>query len=354
VDVFTMGGTIASVPDAAGPDAAGPNAAGSDAAGSHAGGPGGPGPGARPTLTADDLLAAVPGIAEVADVRGTSFRQFPSPELTFGDLFALAGEIRDRIDGGADGIVVTQGTDTLEETAFALDLLCEAGAPVVVTGAMRNPGLPGADGPANLLAAIRVAACAGARGLGATVVFNDEIHPARFVRKTHTTSPATFRSAPAGPLGWISESRVRLAARPGAYPRLPVPADAPAARVALVKLALGDDPGVIGCVSEAGYGGLVVEAYGGGHVPGRFVAPLAELALRMPVVLASRTGSGEMLRQTYGFAGGEMDLLGRGLISAGALDGLKARILLTLLLTREAKRQEIDEAFAAVGLGGSS
>jgi L-asparaginase len=323
-----MGGTIASVPDVAGS-------------------------GARPRLTANDLLAAVPGIAQIADVGGTSFRQFPSPELAFADLFELAAEIQHRTEDDVDGIVVTQGTDTLEETAFALDLLCGTSAPVVVTGAMRNPGLPGADGAANLLAAIQVAASADARDLGVTVVFNDEIHPARFVQKTHTSSPATFRSSPAGPVGWISEGRVRIAARPAAYPRLAVPVNATAASVALVKLALGDDAGMTGYLADAGYDGLIVEAYGGGHVPERFVAPLTELAERFPVVLASRTGSGEMLRQTYGFAGGEMDLLGRGLVSAGALDGLKARVLLTLLLTKETPRPEIDKAFAAIGFGGS-
>lgn len=329
VRVFTMGGTIASVPDV-------------------------PGSGAKPALTADDLLAGVPGIGPEVDVRGTSFRQFPSPELTFTDLFELAAEIRRYTGAGVHGIVVTQGTDTLEETAFALDLLCEPGAPVVVTGAMRHPGLPGADGPANLLGAIQVAASESACDLGVTVVFNDEIHPARFVQKTHTSSPATFRSSLTGPVGWITEGRVRLAARPAGYPRLPVPAGTAAAAVALVKLGLGDDPGVIGRIAQAGYGGLVVEAYGGGHVPERFVEPLTGLAARVPVVLASRTGAGEMLRQTYGFPGGEMDLLGRKLISAGALDGLKARILLTLLLTRKAGRQEIDKAFAAVGFGGST
>jgi L-asparaginase len=184
------------------------------------------------------------------------------------------------------------------------------------------------------------------------VVFNDEIHPARFVSKTHTSSPATFRSPPAGPLGWVIEGRVRLAARPAAYPRLPVPEGAAAPPVALVKLTLGDNPRVLANLSEAGYAGLVVEAYGGGHVPGRFAGPLGDLAARMPVVLASRTGSGEMLRQTYGFAGGEMDLLSRGLVSAGALDGLKARVLLTMLLTSHADRGRIGEAFDAIGFGG--
>jgi L-asparaginase len=326
VDVLTLGGTIASVP-------------------------GDTGAGVSPSLTADDLLAAVPAIAGVADVRGCSFRQFPSPELVLSDLFALAAEIRRRAGEGADGVVVTQGTDTLEETAFTLDLLCDPGVPVVITGAMRNPSMPGADGPANLLAAVQVAASAEARGLGVTVVFNDEIHAARFVRKTHTSNTATFRSPLTGPLGWVSEGHVSVAARPAAYPRVPVPADAKPAAVALVKLVLGDDMGGITHVAQAEYDGLVLEAYGGGHVPARFAEPLAALASRMPVVLASRTGSGEMLRQTYGFPGGEIDLLGRGLISAGALDGLKARLLLALLLTNGAVG--IADAFAAIGFGGT-
>jgi L-asparaginase len=327
VDVLAMGGTIASVA-------------------------GGTGPGVSPSLTAGDLLAAVPALARAADVRGCSFRQFPSSELVLSDLFALAAEIRRRAGEGAEGIVVTQGTDTLEETAFALDLLCEPGIPVAVTGAMRNPGMPGADGPANLLAAVQVAASTQARGLGVTVVFNDEIHAARFVRKTHTSNTATFRSPLTGPLGWISEGRVSIAARPAEYPRVPVPADARPAAVALVKLVLGDDMGGITHVAQGSYDGLVVEAYGGGHVPARFAGPLAALAARIPVVLASRTGAGEMLRQTYGFPGGEMDLLGRGLISAGALDGLKARLLLALLLT--SGNASIADSFAAIGFGGAA
>lgn len=328
VTVLTLGGTIASVPDASSE-------------------------GAKPSLTAEDLVAGVPGLADVADVHATSFRQAPSGELTLRDLFALAAEARRRVEAGAQGVVVTQGTDTLEETAFALDLLCALDAPVVVTGAMRAPHLPGADGPANLLAAVRVATWPEARGLGCLVVFNDEIHAARFVQKTHTSNPATFASALTGPIGWISEDRPRLAARPWPRPGLPVREDAPPASVPLLTLALGDDTGLLEHVRDGGYDGLVLEAYGGGHVPERFVEPLTELATRIPVVLASRTGSGEILRKTYGFAGGERDLLSRGLIGAGALDGLKARLLLAILLTRSASRDQVTETFAAVGFGGS-
>ena len=136
------------------------------------------GSGVEPTLTGEALVADVPEISEVAEVSAGAFRQAASGELTLDDLIELAAEISRRVDAGAAGAVVTQGTDTIEETAFTLDLLVDRDAPVVVTGAMRNPTLPGADGPANLLAAVRVAASDAARGLGALVVLNDEVHAA--------------------------------------------------------------------------------------------------------------------------------------------------------------------------------
>jgi len=172
------------------------------------------GPGVRPSLTGEALVEAVPGLSEVAEVSAASVRQVPGWQLTVEDLIEVSEEATRAIDEGASGVVVTQGTDSIEETAFALDLLIDRDAPVVVTGAMRNPTLPGADGPANLLAAVTVAADGAACGLGALVVMNDEVHAARFVRKTHTQSPAAFRSPLAGPLGWISEGRASIAARP--------------------------------------------------------------------------------------------------------------------------------------------
>src|ERR671916_1207025 len=199
------------------------------------------GKGVEPTLTGEALVSDVPEIAEAAEVSAISFRQAASGELTVDDLVELASEIEDRIDEGASGAVVTQGTDTIEETAFVLDLLLDRDAPVVVTGAMRNPTLPGADGPANLLSSIQVAASEAARGLGALVVLNDEIHAARFVRKTHTSNPATFRSYPVGPLGWISEDAVRIVLRPNGHHKLTIPEDAPQMPVALYHVALGDD-----------------------------------------------------------------------------------------------------------------
>ncbi|MGH2843956.1 MAG: asparaginase domain-containing protein, partial [Solirubrobacteraceae bacterium] len=222
--------------------------------------------------------------------------------------------------------------------------------PIVVTGAMRNPALLGADGPANLAAAIRVAVSAECRGLGCVVVFNDEIHAGRYVRKTHTTSLATFRSPTVGPLGWISEAGPRFALRPGHRRWLPVEKLGEIPPVALITLGMGDDGRLLDVVADCGYRGAVVEALGGGHAPAKLVGPLEALAGRMPVVLASRAGSGEGLRHTYGFPGSEEDLLGRGLIWAGALDGPKARVLLGLALAASSDRAGVLHLFDAIAV----
>jgi L-asparaginase len=326
VVVFSLGGTIAST----------------NASGGAAGG-------VRPRLGARDLVEAVPQLQEVADLETVSFRQVASGDLTLQDLIALAAEITDYLEAGASGTVVTQGTDTIEETSFALDLLVRGHRPVVVTGAMRNPTLAGPDGPANLLAAVQVATAPEAAGLGTLVVLNDEIHAARFVRKTHTSSPATFHSPTTGRLGWMIEGRPRIAFRAPALWRIPSHLNEQAVPpVALLTSALGDDSRLIAQVETLGYAGLVLEAFGGGHVPAHVVPALADLASRLPVVLASRTGGGEVLQETYSFPGSERDLLSHGLIPAGFLDGLKARILLSLLLTAGANLDRVRAAFEQV------
>jgi L-asparaginase len=324
VTVFSLGGTIAATHTA------------------------GDGSGVAPRLGARELVDAVPQLHEVAALEAVPFRQTASGDLTFGDLVALAEEIDKRVETGATGVVVTQGTDTIEETSFALDLLVRGPRPVVVTGAMRNPTLAGPDGPANLLAAVQVAAAPEAAGLGTLVVLNDEIHAARFVRKTHASSPATFRSLTVGPLGWVVEGRPRIALRAPVLEGVPtgVSEDVPA--VALLTCALGDDSRLIGHLEELGYAGLVLDAFGGGHVPGHVVPALEDLATRIPVVLGSRTGAGEMLQATYGFPGSERDLLSRGLIPAGFLDGRKARVLLSLLLAAGHDREGVRSAFELV------
>lgn len=303
--------------------------------------------GAVPGLGAEELLAAVPGLGEVASLRTQSFRQLPGAHLTLGDVIALADRIRAELrTGELSGVVVTQGTDTMEEVAFALDLLVSASQPVVVTGAMRAAHLAGADGPANLLDAVGVAVSPQFRDVGAVVVLGGEIHPARLVVKTHTQSPAAFASPSAGPIGWVAEGRPRLLLRPAARPGLELSEPLEAARVALITIGLGDDGALVRAAAREPFDGMVIEALGGGHVPEAVVDAIDDALATMPVVLSSRIQVGEVLRGTYAFAGAEVDLLGRGLLSSGWLGARKARVLLALLLSDRSAAGSAPERFA--------
>jgi L-asparaginase len=299
-------------------------------------------------LTGADLMAAVPGLTiplEVHDVRS-----IPSAGLTFADVLDVLSHASDAVRGGAQGVVVTQGTDTLEETAYLLDLLWPHPQPIVVTGAMRNPSLAGIDGPANLLAAVRVASSALAHDLGALVVLNDEIHAAARVRKTHSTNTATFQSPDTGPIGVVVEGSVRILSKPiTRFAALPAPSpSALASTVVPLHTATLDDDGTLlhHLASTPGAAGLVVSAFGVGHMPEALAPVLEQLAQRIPVVLCSRTGAGSVLRETYGAVGSEKDLQRRGLVNARMLHPYKARILLRVLLALGADHDAVAAAFA--------
>lgn len=298
------------------------------------------GEGLKPSLSAQALADAVPGLDKTADVAADSFRQLPGAHLRLDDIVALREHLRG-LD--ADGFVVTQGTDTLEETAFALDLLHDGDRPIVVTGAMRDPSMPGSDGGANLVNAVRIAASEPARGQGVLVTMDDRVHAARFVRKGHASAPSAFESTTVGPLGWIAEDRVRLPLRVAHRVHVALPGSPSMPRVALVRIGLGDDGSLFDAVAQC-CDAAVIDAMGVGHLPGWLAAPAGELAGMMPAMLASRTGAGEGFASTYGFEGSERDLIDRGLTSAGILDGLKARILLTLALAAGWSRAEISAA----------
>lgn len=305
--------------------------------------------GVAPAMSASDLVAAVPGLNDVGVIlKVRDIANQPGASVSYADVFAVADAIRDALAGDCVGAVVTQGTDTIEETAYLLDLLLASDAPVVVTGAMRNPTMAGSDGPANILAAVRVAASDSARGLGCVVTMNDQVHAARWVQKTNTSSTAAFASPGYGPIGHVIEGHVDIPIR--LRHRTPSIRFAPrrGVRIGLVTMALGDDGALIGPVSRH-VDGLVVAGFGAGHVPAEAVVPLAELAQRMPVVLASRTGASSIYQETYGFPGSERELLARGLISAGYLPPLKARLLLYLLISAATDRAQIIDAFSSAG-----
>jgi len=301
--------------------------------------------GVEPTLTADSLVATVPTLSTLAHVHVRSFRALPGASIGFSDILNLAGIIDEEQSAGSAGIVITQGTDTIEETAFALDLILGLNREVAVslTGAMRNPSLPGAEGPANLDAAARFVLSDGAADAGVVVVMNDEVHEARFVHKVHTSFLPAFESRIRGPIGWLTEGRVRLLPPSSRYaslrPHLPVPA------VALVATALGDDGRILDKLPALGFAGAVIEGLGGGHVPGAWVDKLDALTKLIPVVLTSRVPNGEVLSSTYDFQGSEMDLNRRGILSGGFLDGPKARILLSMLLATGLEVNDLRAAF---------
>ena len=310
--------------------------------------------GATPTLGAEDLVAGLPNATPGLTIASRTFSTIPSPHMTLDDVLRLHREIVRSIDADASitGVVVTHGTDTLEEVAFALDVLWDRDIPIVITGAMRNPSTVAPDGMANLAAAIATAASDVAIGLGVLVVFNDEIHAARFVRKGHPSNVSAFESPTVGRLGHITEGRPYLLLAPRSRPLLrsmlqgmvPTTAVAP---VALLKLTMGDDGRLLRHLLADGYCGLVVEGLGGGHVTPGFIESeaLEEILRTIPVVLTTRAGTGVALHTTYDFVGSEIDLLRRGFVPTGILDGPKSRILLSLLLAGGAERTGVVAAF---------
>ena len=324
VRVFFLGGTISMTPDSSA------------------------GAGATPRLGSAEILAGLAGrLPREVEVEGVDLCRVGSSHLTFGHLLDLAGAARAAAEEGVDGVVVVQGTDSMEESSWFLDLLWPHRAPVVFTGAMRNPSLPGADGAANLVAALSVAADPAWQDQGVLLLLNDEVHAARHVAKRHTSSPAAFESPGVGPLGRMLEGRAVPLVRVARRGALPVPGSVPAT-VPVHLAGVGEDPAVLrslGTVAD----GIVVAGFGAGHLKADVADEAADLVGRIPVVLASRAGAGSVHTRTYGGAGSEEDLLGRGLVNAGNLAPLKARVLLALLLGGGADRDAVRAAFAEHG-----
>jgi L-asparaginase len=298
---------------------------------------------AAPAHDAAALVAAVPALAALPELEARTVDTRPSVQLTAEAALEVAQAAATEADTGR-GVVVTHGTDTLEEVALLCDLLYAGDAPIVFTGAMRPASAPGADGPANLLDAAAVAAAADAAGLGVLVAFAGRIHAARAVRKVDSTSPDAFASPVLGPVGRVQEGRARIARRLERRP--PVPVAALDAVVHVVSAGLATDGALVDAAVEAGADGLIAVVLGAGHTPPPFLAALRRAATRVPVVATVRPDRGAILRSTYAFEGAERDLRATPVICAGALSPAAARIKLMACLGAGYTRVATAGAFA--------
>jgi L-asparaginase len=297
---------------------------------------------ARPAVDVEALVAAIPALAGVAGLRTRSVVELPGAHLGAADALALARAALEEAAAGR-GVVLTHGTDTLEETAVLCDVLHAGPEPIVLTGAIRPSGAPGADGPANLLDAVAAAGARETAGLGALVCFAGELHAARAVRKVASSSPAAFGSPLTGPLGVVAEGRVLIATRPWRPDPLPLPASLDA-HVPIVPTFLGDDGrSLLGALRDDA-AAIVFVALGAGHVAPPVLRALRVAAAAVPVAITVRPERGLLLRETYGFEGAEDDVRRSGALAAGALSPQAARMILLAGLGGDAPRAEIEAA----------
>jgi len=298
---------------------------------------------ATPALDVDALLATIPALAAVAGLRARGLLALPGAHLGAADALTIARAALAETRTGR-GVVITHGTDTLEETAVLCDVLHGRGEPIVLTGAVRPSSAPGADGPANLLDAVAVAGAPGCGGLGAVVVFAGELHAARAVRKVASLSPAAFGSPGRGPLGTVAEGRVRVTTTPLRMPHpLPLPAVLDA-RVPIVPTHLGDDGAGLRAALRDGADAIVFVALGAGHVAPPVLAALREAAAAVAVALTVRPERGALAHETYGFEGAEGDLRASGALPAAALSPQAARMVLLAGLGGGCGRAELASA----------
>ena len=295
---------------------------------------------AVPALGAEEILAQVTGLEEIADIEVEDFSRLPGPHVTPDQMWRLARRAAAWLERpDIDGLVITHGTDTIEETAWMLHLLLLTDKPVVLVGAMRTVSDASWDGPANLVAAVRVAASASARGHGALVVMNEQILPAREVRKLHTEAPTSFGAPEFGPVGVVDGPAVIFRRAPLHRPDWRDPAaDAGLRvrriepRVELLQAYTGMDDRLVRLACANGSRGLSLVAFGRGNAPPALVPAIRDATdAGLLVTISSRAPSGRV-GPRYGYAGGGLDLQRAGAVLAGDLSGVKARLLVMAAL----------------------
>lgn len=268
----------------------------------------------------------------------------PSPHMTIQHVKQLKDIILEAVTNKYyDGFVITHGTDTLEETAFLLDLILGIEQPVVITGAMRSSNEIGSDGLYNYISAIRVASDEKARHKGVMVVFNDEIHTARNVTKTHTSNTNTFQSPNHGPLGVLTKDRVQFHHMP--YRQQALENVNEKLNVPLVKAYMGMPGDIFSFYSRESIDGMVIEALGQGNIPPSALEGIQQLvSLNIPIVLVSRSFNG-IVSPTYAYDGGGYQLAQQGFIFSNGLNGPKARLKLLVALSNNLDKAEIKSYF---------
>lgn len=299
---------------------------------------------AVPSLTGEEIMSMVTGIEKFAEIESYSFSSMPSPHMTFKTMIELSNftkEILKRED--ISGVVITHGTDTLEETAYLLDLTIDSDKPVVITGAMRSGSELGYDGPSNLAAAICTAISEDSIGRGVLVCFNGELNSASEVTKANSMALNAFRTPNFGPIGIVDNNKVmfyRDAKNTEKYEVQEIKKD-----VALIKCVVDMDSTFIDFVVEKGFGGIVIEALGRGNVPPKMVSGIKNaLEKGLPIVVVSRCFEGRV-HESYGYEGGGKMLKDLGVIFGDTLPGQKARIKLALAINSGIDKEEIKNHF---------
>jgi L-asparaginase len=282
-----------------------------------------------PTLDGAAIVAATPGLDRIAEVEVVDLGRTPASHFSFAQLFEIGDAIRAaQADPAIDGVVVIQGTDVLEETAFFWDLILDDPKPVVVTGAMRSASDPGYDGPANLRDAVMVAAAPTFRGQGAVTCLAGTVHAADDVTKTHASALDTFQSLNDGPLGSVEEGGISVLRQRAGRRHVAATSAADDVRIVIAHVAM--DGAVIDALIPIGLAGLVVEATGAGNTsPGLLEAAQRVMERGVPVVLATRCPAGAA-GTGYAFPGGGATWVRAGALLPGHLTGPKARIALAL------------------------
>jgi L-asparaginase len=300
-----------------------------------------------PTLDGAAILARTPGLDAIAEVVPIDRGLKPASHFTWTDLLGLGVVIQDALDDpNIDGVVVVQGTDTIEETAFAWDLVLRSTKPVVVTGAMRASHEDGYDGPDNLRQAVAAAAAPALKGVGVVVGLAGTLEAADDVTKMHTRAFDTFRSPNFGSLGRVGEDGTAALDRPRGARRSLTPVPTDGARVELVQAGVGSDGAMLDAAVGTGARGVVVAATGAGNTSaGLLAAAERAIADGVAVVLASRCPAGAV-STAYAFPGGGATWVRAGAIPTGTLCAIKARVALALGLGAELGPRDLSALLA--------